>query len=267
MLSTSKRLKEHLATGQPVIGLMATDHAWPFLVEICRQGGLDYLVIDCEHGDFSDELVSHICQIGRLAGFPVLVRTISCEISVVRRTIDLGPCGILIPNVESSKQLDQVRDAILMPPRGRRRPGGMGNYWLDNFQYETWKTEFEDHFIIIPQIESQTGVDNVDAIAAHSLVTALGLGPYDLSADLGCCWEPEHERFGAALDRVKAAADAVDKKVWAGCDSAALRAKGYTFLWVGTVTTVLASAMKQIVSQVNETDSVNPAKPQTVPPA
>ena len=77
MLSTAKQLKEQLASGRLVIGLMATDHAWPFLVEICQRAGLDYLVVDSEHGDFSDELVSHICQIGRLANFPVLVRTIS----------------------------------------------------------------------------------------------------------------------------------------------------------------------------------------------
>ena len=267
MLTTAKHLTEKLASGQPVIGLMSTDHAWPFLVEVCQQAGLDYLVIDCEHGDFSDELVSHICQIGRLANFPVLVRTISCELSVVRRTIDLGPCGILIPNVESTEQLDQVRDGVLMPPRGRRRPGGMGNYWMDDFQYETWKTEFEDHFIVIPQIESQTGVDNVNAIAAHPLVTALGLGPYDLSADLGCCWDPEHERFGAALDRVKAAADAVDKRVWAGCDAPALRAKGYTFLWVGTTTTVLTQAITQIVRQVNDPDAEISTTAETAPPA
>jgi 4-hydroxy-2-oxoheptanedioate aldolase len=267
MLSTAKQLKERLASGRPVIGLMATDHAWPFLVEICQKGTLDYLVIDCEHGDFSDELVSHICQIGRLANFPVLVRTISCELSVIRRTLDLGPCGILIPCVESTDQLDQVQEAGLMPPRGRRRPGGMGNYWLGDYQYETWKAEFEDQLIVIPQIESQTGVDNVDAIAAHPLVTALGLGPYDLSADLGCCWNPDHEKFVSALDRIKAAADAVGKKVWAGCDAPALLAKGYTFLWVGTTTTLLTSALTQIVQQVNQSEPGTLANPGTPPPA
>lgn len=252
MLTTGKHLKERLASGEPVIGLMATDHAWPFLVEICQKAGLDYLVIDSEHGDFSDELVSHICQIGRLAQFPVLVRTISCEISVIRRTIDLGPCGILIPNVESTDELDQVGRAMLMPPRGRRRPGGMGNHWLKDFQYETWKTEFEDHFVLIPQIESQTGVDNAPLIAAHPLVTALGLGPYDLSADLGCCWNPDDERFLAALDAVKSAAGAAGKKVWAGCDGPALLAKGYTFLWVGTASLVLSNALTGIVSDIRE---------------
>ncbi len=267
MLRPAKQLQEQLASGLAVVGLMATDHAWPFLVEICQRGGLDYLVIDSEHGDFSDALVSHICQIGRLANFPVLVRTISCERSVVRRTIDLGPCGILIPCVESTEQLDEVQQAVLMPPRGHRRPGGMGNYWMNDFQYATWREDFESHFIVIPQIESQTGVDNAHSIAAHSLVTALGLGPYDLSADLGCCWNPDQEEFVAAVDQVKAAADAVGKKVWAGCDAPALRAKGYTFLWVGTGTSVLTNAIRQIVQEIRNPDTSSSLDIETPPPA
>lgn len=266
MLSPAKHLKKRLASGNPVIGLMATDHAWPFLVEICQKAGLDYLVVDSEHGDFSDELVSHICQVGRLANFPVLVRTISCETTVVRRTIDLGPSGILLPCVESVAQLDQVKEAVLMPPRGRRRPGGMGNYWMKDFNYKTWKADFEDHFIVIPQIESQIGVDNVESIAAHPLVTAMGLGPYDLSADLGCCWNPDDEKFLAALDTVKTAADAVGKKVWAGCDGPALRAKGYTFLWVGTATLVLSNALAQIVKDINKPATAGDTNKIAAPP-
>jgi len=246
---------------------MATDHAWPFLVEFCQRGGLDYLVIACEHGDFSDQLVSHICQIGRLAGFPVLVRTISCELSVIRRTIDLGPCGILLPCVESVEQLQHVQQAAYMPPRGKRRPGGMGNYWQRDFQYATWKDEFEEHFIVIPQIESQAGIDNVDAIASHPLVTAMGLGPYDLSADLGCCWDPSNDDFQAALARVKEAADAVGKKVWAGCDGPALRAQGYTFLWIGTATLLLTNAIAGLVQQINHPHAEESASIKTPPPA
>jgi 2-keto-3-deoxy-L-rhamnonate aldolase RhmA len=266
MLTTAKLLREKLAADAPVIGMMATDHAWPFLVEICQQGGLDYLVVDSEHGDFSDQLVSHICQVGRLANFPVLVRTISCEASVIRRTMDLGPCGILLPCVETTDQLDQVQETALMPPRGRRRPGGMGNCWVDDYHYETWKSDFEKHFIVIPQIESQAGVDNAPSLAAHPLVTALGLGPYDLSADLGCCWNPEDKGFLKALDQVKAAADAEGKKVWAGCDGPALRAKGYSFLWIGTETSTLSGAIRQSVqaiknSNLHESDQLTAPPP------
>lgn len=255
MLKPAAELKAKLAADELVIGMMATDHAWPFLAEICRNSGLDYLVVDREHGSFSDELVCQICQVGRLANFPILVRTVSCEASVVRRTLDMGPCGLLLPCVETTEQLDQVQEAALMPPRGRRRPGGMGNYWLSNYQYETWKSDFEAHFIVIPQIESQVGVDNAASIAAHPLVTALGLGPYDLSADLGCCWNPEHEKYTTALDQVKASADQANKKVWAGTDATALRARGYTFLWIGTTTTLLTGAITQTVCEIKEPGS------------
>ncbi|MEO1979033.1 MAG: hypothetical protein ABGZ24_00775, partial [Fuerstiella sp.] len=101
MLKPAAELKARLATDEPVVGLMATDQAWPLLVEICQSSGLDYLIIDREHGHFSDELVSQICQVGRLASFPVLMRTVSCEASVIRRAMDMGPCGLLLPCVES----------------------------------------------------------------------------------------------------------------------------------------------------------------------
>ncbi len=250
MLTSGKNLKASLKTTSPVIGMMATDHAWPLLVETCQIAGLDYLIIDCEHGSFSNELVAHICQVGRLVDFPILVRTISCETSVIRRTLDLGPCGILLPNVRSTQELDQVQAAVQMPPRGTRRPGGMGNYWMKDFNYDSWKTSFEEHFIVIPQIESQAGVDAVDGIAAHPLVTALGLGPYDLSADLGCCWAPDSTQLQAAFASVKASADAVGKKVWAGTNAAALLAKGYTFLWIGTVSSTLGQTLAKTVQML-----------------
>lgn len=268
MLKSAADLKAKLSTDNPVIGVMATDQAWPFLVEICQDAGLDYLIVDREHGHFSDELVSQICQVGRLANFPVLLRTVSCEESVIRRAVDLGPCGLLLPCVETTEQLNVVQRAVLMPPRGRRRPGGMGNYWLSDYQYETWRTEFEEHFVVIPQIESQLGVENVAELASHPLVTALGLGPYDLSADLGCCWDPEHESFRTSLEEVKAAADHAGKKVWAGTDAVALRAQGYTFLWIGTVTSLLSSAIRRSISDIHErTPSVDVRGDATPPPA
>ncbi len=252
MLEPAIRLREKLAAGLPVVGVMATDHVWPLLVEICRKGGIDYLVIDREHGCHTDEIVAHVCQVARLAGFPVLMRTVSCEMSEVRRAVDLGPCGLLLPCVESTSQLDVVRDALLMPPRGKRRPGGMGNYWMKDFQYPTWRDEFEEHFIVIPQIETRLGVENVDAIANHPLVTAVGLGPYDLSADLGCCWDPANAEHKAAIERVREAADAAGKKVWIGCDGPGLSAEGYTFLWIGTVSSLLVSEFATAVEAIKE---------------
>lgn len=252
MLTPAMRLKEKLASGIPVVGMMETDHVWPLLVEVCQRAGLDYLVVDNEHGAFSSELIAHICQIGRLAEFPVMMRTVSCEMSVLRKAIDMGPCGLLLPCVESAAQLDAVRDAVRMPPRGKRRPGGMGNYWMRDFQYETWRDDFEDFFIVIPQIETRQGVENAGEIAAHPLVTALGVGPYDLSADLGCCWNPDDEQHKQALRRIREAADAAGKKVWMRYHGPTRIDEGYTFLWVGSSAAILGKGFSDVLHAIEQ---------------
>ena len=267
MLKPAIRLKEKLATGLPVVGVMATDHVWPLLVEICQKGGIDYLVIDREHGYHTDDVVAHVCQVARLAGFPVLMRTVSCEMSELRRAVDLGPCGLLLPCIESTGQLDTVRDAVLMPPRGKRRPGGMGNYWMKDFNYPTWRDDFEEHFVVIPQIETRVGVENVDAIVNHPLVTAVGLGPYDLSADLGCCWDPDNAKHKAAIGRIREAADGAGKKVWIGCDGPRLSAEGYTFLWVGTVSSLLVNGFATAIEAINRGESGQQNENTGPPPA
>jgi 2-dehydro-3-deoxyglucarate aldolase/4-hydroxy-2-oxoheptanedioate aldolase len=126
----------------------------------------------------------------------------------------------------------------------------MGNYWVDDYNYETWKTDFEDHFIVIPQIESKLGSDRAEALAAHPIVTALGLGPYDLYADIGCFWDPSNPEFIRAHDQVKTAADSVGKKVWAGCDCPDLRDRGYTFLWIVNVTSTLTQSLTEKVKSI-----------------
>jgi 2-keto-3-deoxy-L-rhamnonate aldolase RhmA len=78
---------------QLTTGVLVTEHLWPRLVEICKLAGLDYLIIDCEHGPHSDEQIAEACQVGRLLGLPVLIRVISCAYDQVRRALDLGPCA------------------------------------------------------------------------------------------------------------------------------------------------------------------------------
>lgn len=229
------------------VGVLVTDHLWPRLVEICKLAGLDYLIIDREHGPHNDEQVAEACQIGRLLGLPVLIRVISCEYDQVRRAIDLGPCGLMVPSVEEPGQLDMVSDAVLLPPRGRRRPGGWGNHWLGDFQYDTWRNSFEEHLIILPQVETRRGLANADALASHPLVTAMAVGPYDLSADLGCCWDPADPRLVAALRQIRAAGRAAGKNMWMIGDGPALARQGYSFLCVGEPSALLGQKLSQLV--------------------
>lgn len=243
-------LKKKINSRVPTLGVLATDHVWTGMIEICSKAGLDYIVIDQEHGAHPDQLVADCCTIGRLIGFPVLVRGISTDYSVVRRLLDLGPCGVMFPCVEEVEQLDRVREAAFMPPRGKRRPGGLGNHWMKDYQYETWKRDYEDHLIVLPQIETRRGVANAAKIAAHEMTTALALGPYDLSAELGCCWNPDHPDHRAAIQTCREAADKAGKNLWTLGDGPTMLKRGFSFICIGEPTWMLRAKFASVVEEV-----------------
>ncbi len=244
-MKAAQQLKEKVASGQITTGVLATDQLWPAIVEYLRKAGLDYLIIDQEHGTHDNTLVAEICALGRLIDFPVLVRPIDCSYSVIRQAIDRGPCGFLLPSVQSPQTLDQVRDSIYMPPRGQRRPGGPGNYWVSDFTYERWKTDVEDDFIVLPQIETRQGLEHVDAIAAHEITTAIAIGPYDLSTELGVCFDMEHTKMQAAVARIRQAGEKSGKTMWRIGDGAKLAAAGFHFLCIAEPMMLLQTALAE----------------------
>ena len=152
------RLKERLNGSDPVLGILITNHLWLELIEISQLAGLDYVIIDGEHFDHGSSLIADACRLGRMSGFPVLYRPPSTEPGDLRLAMDLGPCGLLLPMVESAGQLDQVEKWCSLPPRGERRPGGPGNRWVQSFNQEDFESEVEEHLIVIPQIESPEGL-------------------------------------------------------------------------------------------------------------
>lgn len=233
-------LKEKIADESTVTtGAICSVHLWPGLVEVAIRAGLDYLIIDLEHLPFDGETVAEACSVGRRQDFAVLVRPPSATFDAVKSALDLGPSGLLVPTVESAADLDTIRDAAWMPPRGRRRPGGPSVQWVSDVNATTWRREIEDDLVILPQIESRRGLDHLEEIARHELTTAIAVGPYDLSAELGVCWDPTSEILQSALERIRDAGRAVGKAMWMIGDGPSLVASGYRFVCVGETTSSL----------------------------
>lgn len=255
-------LKQKINSQQPTYGVMATFHFWPGLVEIAMRAGLDYLIIDLEHLTHQQEMVADACAIGRRENFPILIRPPAAEFTPIRLALDLGPCGLLIPYVQDLAMMDEIRDAVYLKPRGRRRPGGPGNLWMKDYHYETWKTEFEDDLVILPQIESKIGLANVDAIARHPVTTAIAVGPYDLSADLGVCWKPESPELTGAIKKIRDAGHAAGKNMWMIGDGPSLKQQGFSFLCLTEPIMFLAASLGQLVERTKSSTA-----PSTPPPA
>ena len=245
-MKAAKLLMEKVNRGDVVTGLLAMNHVWLELIEISMKAGLDYLIIDMEHGSPDVDLVVEACALGRMVDFPVLIRPVDHAMSTIRKAMDMGPCGFLLPTVQSAADLDKVRDAIYLPPRGQRRPGGRGNGWTSAASLEAWQRDVEDHFIVLPQIETQLGLDNLQSIAEHELTTCLAHGPYDLSFDLGVGGQMDGPDVKGATRRMQAAANAAGKKMWVIGDGPTMRAAGYTFICIGAPMGVLGNALRDI---------------------
>ena len=249
-MKSAQILRQKINSGQLTLGFIATNHFWIELVEVARNAGLDYIIIDQEHVYFDEQLVSDACALGRLIDFPILIRPPETQYSFIRRAADKGACGFLLPTVESAAVMDEVRDALYMPPRGRRRPGGPGNRWVNDYNYETWVKEVENDLVVLPQIENLKGLENVEAIARHEMTTAMAVGPYDLSANLGVCWRPQDPKLQDGLSRIRAAGRAAGKNMWMIGDGATLQKAGFTFLCIAEPTWLLEGALKTAVTSL-----------------
>jgi 4-hydroxy-2-oxoheptanedioate aldolase len=243
-MKAAQILKSKLASDNLTTGVIVTFHLWPGLVEILIRSGIDYAIIDFEHLTHDAETVAECCAIGRRADFPILIRPPQAEFTPIRLAMDLGPCGLLVPYVSSLEDMALISSAVLMAPRGRRRPGGHGNFWVDSYHYETFRREVEDDLIILPQIENREGLACVDEIAAHPLTTALAIGPYDLSASLGCCWKPEAVELREAMGRIREAGLRHGKSTWVIGDPDALTSQGFRFIGISEPSLLIESALR-----------------------
>lgn len=259
-MKSAQILREKINGTGPTTGVIITFHLWPGLIEVLIRTGIDYAIIDMEHLTHSPELVADCCAIARRADFPILIRPPEAEFTPMRLAMDLGPCGLLVPYVSAVETMETIREAVYMAPRGRRRPGGHGNAWVSGYNYSNFKGEVEDDLIILPQIENLAGLACVDEIAAHPLTTALAIGPYDLSASLGCCWKPDAPELLAALDKILASGRAHGKNTWTIGDPALLQPRGFNFIGISEPIMIMENALRDLNQRVKlgRTESSGP---------
>lgn len=195
-----KGLKKRLAKKELTIGSWLQIGS-PVVAEIMAQAGFDWLVVDMEHSAIGISEAQSLIQIIDLAGCVPLVRLSSNDSTLIKRVMDAGSHGIIVPNVNSVDDAVSAVKAVRYPPAGTRGVGlwRAQGYGFDFEKYKKWQAT---ESIVIVQIEHIDGVENLETILNTEGVDGFIIGPYDLSASLGIPGEFKHPDFKKALETV-----------------------------------------------------------------
>ncbi|MDH5020217.1 HpcH/HpaI aldolase family protein [Halobacterium rubrum] len=196
-----------LRDGDAPVGAWSTV-GHPAVAELLAAEAFDFVVLDGEHsentiGDLADGVRAVAASDGNAD--PV-VRVSGADAAEIRRVLDLGVAGVVVPQVESAAEAREAVAATRYPPEGRRGVAGgrASGYGSDLGEYVE---SANDDVATILQIETPGAVADADDIAAIDGLDALFVGPADLSARLGAFGDFDAPDFREAVEAVVAAAD------------------------------------------------------------
>nr|WP_274637738.1 HpcH/HpaI aldolase/citrate lyase family protein [Microbacterium bovistercoris] len=240
------------AASRPLIGMWACTGS-PVLAEVDAGSGLDWLLIDMEHGPNS--LQSVLVQLQVVAAYPIapLVRVPANDTVAIKQVLDLGAQNIIVPMVASADEARAAVAATRYPPAGVR---GVGSALARSARWNRVDGYLGDgarHVSLTVQIENGAGVDAAAEIAAVDGVDQVFVGPSDLAASLGRLGQQTHPEVVDAVHRTFAAVRAAGKKVGVNAfDPAAAQAyidRGADFVAVGADVAMLARASEALAAR------------------
>ncbi len=248
-------LKQRLKDRELTVGPIMTHDFWPGHLETFKKEGMHFALLDLEHGSVGLPQVEDLCRVARLIDFPLIVRPETGLYHVIRKSIDMGPAGLMMPWTESEDQVNALRDGAFTPPLGRRGPGGPAIAHNRSIDRAGWD-EVESNLVMITQIESPLGIARLPGLVNHPWIDATMLGPYDLALNLGLCWQPTHPDLVNAIETVHARSAEVGKPCGMVVFSREIAKfwidRGFHFFIYGDPAGMVAAECKRIMSEVQE---------------
>lgn len=203
------QLKSKLARSELTIGSWITlGHT--AIAEIMATAGFDWLVLDMEHSVLELNEVQLMIQVLDSKKCPAIVRLTSNHPDQIKRVMDAGATGIMVPMIKSAADAQTAVDAVYYPPRGQRGVGlaRAQGYGADFQAYRQW---LEHNAVIIAMIEHIDAVNTIDSILAVGGIDAYIIGPYDLSGSMKRPGQIDHPDVQAAIANIHEAGRRANK--------------------------------------------------------
>ncbi len=276
--SAIKQFRNKLRRGECALGLWVTLES-PSITEIAVALGLDWVVIDAEHGHLDwKEIIEHLRATVR-SDTVALVRVAELSVGLIKRALDIGADGVVLPWIESAEQLQQAVEFARYPPEGIRGVGGeratcWGQCLAEHAQ------EANENVLVVPVVESVKGGENIHQMLQVDGVEVLFFGPGDYSSSAGYVgqWEGPGiaEKILAAKDAIRAAGKHCGLLVTDNENLLQRRDQGFRMLGIGLDTGLLLRSLheslaamgqdRQIVADLSADRDRAPSNPLERPP-
>lgn len=251
-------LKEKLAKGEKPIGTFF-ELGSPSVVEALGRSGLDFVILDNEHGPFEAESSRDFARAAENSGVTALARVREVSRPAILKLLDVGVQGLIIPDVHTVEQVQQIIAYGKYYPIGQRgfcpsRKDGWGYDAMAQQPVPDQMAYWNEQTLIIPQCETVGALEKIEEIVALEGVDGIFIGPFDLSISMGIPGQFDHPDFVDALKRVQKACKDAGKFCMIFAGSAAAVAErlrqGYDSVTYSLDAAVLIAAFQRDIAEI-----------------
>ena len=252
------KLKSAIEKKQCAIGTFL-GAANPSIVEIMGYTGLDFVVIDTEHGPYDTMPMSDLIQAAEGKGLSPVVRVADLTHKEIQRALDNGAEGIIIPCLRDVDDFRKAVDLAKFAPLGNRgfikgRGSGFGNEPWASGSLTEYMENSNDKVLLLPQCETKEALDSIEEIVQIEGIDGIFIGPFDLSICMGISGQFDASEFKEAVDRILSACKQAGKlcMMFTSTPEEARRyiEKGFDAVANSIDTIVFAQAYKSMVDEI-----------------
>jgi 2-dehydro-3-deoxyglucarate aldolase len=198
-------LKEKIKSKELTLGSWIT-LGHPSIGEIMGDAGFDWLTVDMEHSIIGLREAQSLIGAIQSRGVAPLVRVGENNANLIKRVMDAGAHGVIVPMVNTKEDARRAVEAVKYPPQGTR---GVGLARAQGYGvgFESYRDWLADGSVVIVQIEHIKAVENLESILTVDGVDGFIVGPYDLSGSLGVPGDFNNPDMVEAMKTVKEVSD------------------------------------------------------------
>ena len=197
------RVKELLKSGKTVVGTAGS--VFEDNMSMLANSGLDFILFDTQHSPVEVKQYNRALQATSGAQASPLVRVSANSADLICFALDIGARGIVVPMVNTKEEAEAMVRACKYSPEGDRSNAGVRGEWGETKDYRDYLDTVNRDLLIVPMIETQQAIDNIDEILSVPGIDVLLVGPSDLSIELNVPLDYQSDTYQKGLDTIAAA--------------------------------------------------------------